>query len=470
MKTYNRLFHMEQKLVALCVASVVLTGGAELLYGKTISENSPAPIRKKSDEAIAPIILATENTEAARLTNLGLQDVLLGYDSRARAYFNEVLTMEDSALALCGLMLLEQHNRADYSQQLKKLTDIINSENFFATPQEMFYVETFLKLISGDVHGAATDFAERAQLYRRDILAGCWSVSLLHSLQQSTAAAQARELYEKHETNPLCQFVYCLSYTTVPQEVPQEIIKLAKQCTDAFNNNPIVLHVTGHLLFQNSMYREASDYFSQEIDMLRQDNLTECYEYYRASLYHAAAKHRIKPGTQGTITKRQFADGIVSPADVLYRWEVMSLSMRELLLRKQVPTANEVRQAFADYVPHETLADDDAAHEFGECLKCILQMRVLLNTKHREKAQEVLLKAEEHYNRMRDARTYFQQKSVSYLIAFERALDCAETALHFGRSLMYKDSCSMWNDKVNQALQRQNQSRMLPPMLFRKSD
>ena len=470
MKTNNRLFHMEQKLVALCVASVVLTGGAELLYGESISDNTPALLCEKSDEAVAPIILATENTEAARLTNLGLQDVLLGYDSRARAYFNEVLTMEDSALALCGLMLLEQHNRADYSQQLKKLSDIISSENFFATPQEMFYVETFLKLISGDVQGAATDFAERVQQYRRDILAGCWSIALLHSLQQSDATTQARKLYEKHATHPLCQFVYCLSYTTVAKEVPHEIIESAKQCANAFKAHPMVLHVTGHLLFLNSTYREASEYFAQEKDMLRQDNLTDSYEYYRASLYHAAAKQRIKSGAQGTIAKRQFADGIVSPADVLYRWEVMSLPMRELLFRKQVPTANEVRQVFSIYVPHETLADDDAAHEFGECLKCILQMRVLLNSKRNKKALEILLKAEEHYKRLRDARTYLQQKSVSYLFSYERALDCAETALHFGRSLMYKESCSMWNKKVNQALQHQNQSRMLPPMLYKQSD
>lgn len=470
MKTNNRLFHMEQKLVALCAASVVLTGGAELLYGENISDNSPALLCEKSDEAIAPIILATENAEAARLTNLGLQDVLLGYDSRARAYFNEVLTMEDTALALCGLMLLEQHNRADYSQQLKKLTDIINSENFFATPQEMFYVETFLKLIAGDVLGAATDFAERAQQYRRDILAGCWSVALLHSIQQSDATTQARALYEKNATHPLCQFVYCLSYATSPQKAPHEIIELSKQCTDAFKKHPMLLHVTGHLLFQNSMYPEASEYFSQEMDMLGRDNLTDSYEYYRASLYHAASNQCIKSGTQGTITKRQFTDGIVSPADVLYRWEVMSLPMRELLFRKQVPSANEVRQAVACYVPHETLADDDAAHEFVECLKCILQVRVLLNSQRNKKAQEILLKAEQHYNRMRDARTHFQQKSISYLISYTRALDCAETALHYGRSLMYKDSCSMWNDKVNQALQHQNQSRMLPPMLFRKFD
>ena len=462
---------MEQKLVALCVASVLLTGGAELLYGESISEKSPALLPEENQlEAIAPIILATENTEAARLINLGLQDVLLGYDSRARVYFEKVLTMEDSALALCGLMLLEQHNRAEYSQQLKKLTDVINSENFFATPQEMFYVETFLKLVSGDVHGAANDFAERSKNYRRDIAAGCWAVSLLHYLQQSNASAQAQELFKRHPENPLCQYLYCLSYETSSQLVPREIIELSRSCAESLQRHPMVLHLTGHLLFKNSEYAKASELFSQEIEILNPDNLSDSYERYRASLYRAAALQRMNNVSHETLPTHCLTDDMVTPSDILYRWEVMSLPMRELLFTKRVPSANEVRQAIKRYVPHETFADDDATHEYGECLKCILQLRVLVNSKRSKKAQETLLKAEQHYNRMRDARAHLQQKSMSYLISYKRALDCAEAALYFGRSLVYKDSCSMWNDKVNQALQRQNQSRMLPPLLFKESE
>lgn len=478
MKT-NRLFHMEQKLVALCVASVLLTGGAELLYARNnqITESPALLPSVNTEEALEQIILATENTEVARLINLGLQDALLGYDSRARVFFYRALELEPHApLALCGLMMLEQHNRSDYTQQLKRLTDVINSPDFMATPQEMFYVETFLKLISGDVIGAAEDFRNRSKKYRADILSACWSVTLLHAAQDTSAMQQAEELHKKHPQHPLCSFVYCRLFES-SATVPQEIETLAYNCAENLNHHPIALHLAAHLLFHNSKLNDASRLLHEERTKLMADISTQnipqhdAYELLRAELYLVSIQNSYPASMKlfrDYFSEHSMGKDLLTRKDVLFRWEMMTLPMRLLILRADVPDADEVRAALAYNVPHETFIEDDAAHHFGECLKKILQLRVLHAGKRIKKAHALLQQAEYHFKQLRDNRTHLAQKSISYLVCYQRALDCADTSLSFARSLLYTDSSSMWKDKVDSSLNQQSQSRMLPPMLLKK--
>lgn len=470
---------MEQKLVALCVASVLLTGGAELLYAQSNQPTkSPALLSSvNTEEALEQIILATENTEVARLINLGLQDALLGYDSRARAYYIRALEIEaDSPLALCGLMMLEQHNRREYSQQLKRLTDIISNPDFVATPQEMFYVETLLKLISGDVKGAAEDFLQRSKRYRADILSACWSVALLHAANDDTAKTHAKELCELHPGHPLCTFLYCQLFES-SSTIPHEIEELTLSCSEKLNRHPMALHLAGHILFKNYKSEKAARLFHEERIKLKADvdakiiPADDAYELLRAELYLMSVQESCADSMKlfnEIFSFHSTGKELVARKDILLRWELMTLPMRMLALRTAVPNADEVRKAIAYNVPHETFIDDDSAYHFGECLKCILQLRVLHRNKRIKKAHTLLQQAEYHFEQLRDNRTYLAQKSMSYLVSYQRALDCAETSLDFARSLLYTDSSSMWNDRVESSLNQQLQPRMLPPMLLKK--
>ena len=467
MKT-NRLFHMEQKLVVLCVASVMLTGGAELLYGQNNQCNSPALPLQRNEEAVETIILATENMEVSRLVNLGLQDTLLGYDSLARVRFHQALQQEpNAALALCGLMLLEYHNHAEYSQLLNQLTNIINSAEYMATPQEIFYVETFLKLISGDVKGAATDFEQRSELYRADILSGCWAIALRHAAHEESAIPMAKELYERNPKHPLCAFLYCQGYES-RQEIPTDILKLSLMSAEKLERHPMALHLAAHLHFRSNDLGTAEKLLHEEHSVLTQQLNAyaippeDAYELIRADLYLSTVLQN-----ENTLCKQTLKRESIARADILYRWEVMTLPMRALILRSTVPSAKEVRKAAQCNVPHETFLDDQLAYHFGECLKSVLQVRVLHHSKRREKALDVLQKAEHHYEQLRDSRSQFSQKSMTYLMCYRRALDCAEMSLAFARALLYKDSSSIWNEKLEQGLKNPLQLRMLPPMLFR---
>lgn len=466
---------MEQKLVILCVASVMLTGGAEPLFGQNNSE-VPCPARHKQEEkSVEEIVLATENSEASRIINLALQDTLLGYDSRARARFIRVLNLEpQSAIALCGLMLLEQSDRTQYSQQLQQLTAIINSPDFLATPEELFYIETFLKIISGDVIGAAEDFAKRSERYRADVLSACWAVSMYHSIGDKIKAQEiSQRMHDKFPDNLLCQYMRCLVFEK-EKEIPCEIIKLSKELSAAWENHPMVIHLTGHLMYNNGMFAEAKDYFRRERNIIHENirelhiDKSDLFELHRAGLYEHAS---VSKGGSPTfhmelLNEGQLEKEIRNRGDVLYRWEVMTLPMRELVMRSTPPSAKEVRQAAQYSVPHETIVDDELCHQFSECLKSVLQVRVLVNSKRMNKANDVLEKAEQAYIRLRDARSSISMKSMSYLICYMRALDCAETSLNIARSLVFNDSSSMWNIKVQDSLLHQKQYRMLPPMLM----
>ncbi len=473
MKT-KQLFHMEQKLVILCAVSAILAGGAEPLYGKEHNDVPCPALQQNEEKAVEEIVLATENNEAARIINLALQDTLLGYDSRARAHYIRALNLEpQSAIALCGLMLLEQSDRNQYAKQLQQLTAIINSPDFLATPEELFYIETFLKIISGDASGAANDFAKRAERYRADIPAACWAVSLYHSIgDEEKALSLAKHLYEKQADNILCQYLHCLVYEN-HQEVPEAIVSLSCETCNAWNHHPMVVHLAGHLMFRNHMYTEAKDFFHLERKRIRDDcrsfalDASDAFELHRAGLYEYAAALQSGSHTfhMELLHERRLENEIQNRGDVLYRWEVMTQPMRELVMRTTPPSAKEVRQASLLAVPHETILDDDLCHHFSECLKSVLQLRVLVDSKRMNKANKVLEKAEQSYIRLRDSRDSISMKSMSYMICYMRALDCAETSLNIARSLVFKDSVSMWNKKVQESLLHQKQFRMLPPML-----
>lgn len=473
MKT-KQLFHMEHQLVILCAVSAIMAGGAEPLYGQNDIDVPCPALQQNEERAIENIVLATENREAAEIINLALQDTLLGYESRARAYYIKALNIEpQSAIALCGLMLLEQADRSLYTQQLQQLTAIINSPDFLATPEELFYIETFLKIISGDVVGAADDFAERSARYRADVLAACWSISLYHSIgDQDKSHALARQLYEKHPDNILCQYLHCLVYENY-DVVPDEIIKLSRETCNAWRHHPMVSHLAGHLMYSNGMYGEAKNLFNQERNGIRQDIVkfgideSDAFELHRAGLYECACAIKNESATfhMELLNERKLEKEIHNRGDVLYRWEVMTQPMRELIVRTSAPTAQEVRRASQVSVPHEKILDDDLCHHFSECLKSVLQVRVLMNNNRSNKANEVLDKAETAYNLLRSSRDSLSTKTVSYKLCYIRALDCAETSLNIARSLVFKDSSAMWNKKVRESLLQQKQYRMLPPLL-----
>lgn len=472
MKT-KQLFHMEQKLVILCAASAILAGGAEPLYGQNNNDVPCPALHPDEERAVEEIVLATENRETSRIINLALQDTLLGYDSRARAYYIRALNLEpQSAIALCGLMLLEQSDRSQYTQQLQQLTAIINSPDFLATPEELFYIETFLKIISGDVSGAADDFAKRSERYRADILTACWAVSLYHSLgDEEKSRSLSQRLFEKHSENVLCLYLHCLVYEN-EKKIPCEIIKLSRELSASWHH-PMVLHLSGHLMNRNGMFAEARDCFCRERNIIRGDILAfridkrDSFELHRAGLYECASalKSSGPEFHMELLNEAKLEKEVLHRGDVLYRWEVMTQPLRELVMRPTPPSAKEVRRAVQSSVPHETIVDDDLCHQFSECLKSVLQVRVLVNSKRMNKANEVLEKAEQAYIRLRDSRDSLSMKSMTYTICYMRALDCAETSLNIARSLVFSDSASMWNNKVQDSLHQQKQFRMLPPML-----
>lgn len=221
------------------------------------------------------------------------------------------------------------------------------------------------------------------------------------------------------------------------------------------------------------MFAEARDCFCRERNIIRQDiqafriDKRDSFELHRANLYeYASALKNSGPAFHmELLNEGKLEKEVLHRGDVLYRWEVMTQPMRELVMRSTPPTAKEVRQAAQSSVPHETIVDDELCYHFSECLKSVLQVRALVNSKRMNKANEVLEKAEQAYIRLRDSRDNFSMKSMTYTICYMRALDCAETSLNLARSLVFSDSASMWNNKVQDSLHHQKQFRMLPPML-----
>ena len=469
-------------LVILCAASTIPVGGAELLSAHHETEQpTPLPYPAPSFVSEAPaakIIQATVDERVSTYNNLAIQDALMGYHTRARAYFNKALTHDAAnALAQCGLLIIEELNHEEKSKRIRSLKSILENPDLRLTPAEVFYVENFLLLANGDIHGAAQAFLKRAERYKADIMSGCWAAILLHyceqayddtgtvSENQQRALAIVERMLNRYPSHPLILYTRAAIEENAPH-VSDAALSAAEKSAQLLSQHPLARQLYGHLLYKSSSATRATSHLSAarrlfEQDRQNLDNLVDDdFELAAAELYEITAQIV----SCGKIKQNQFPQELHGEKRglVLRQWEQRSLPLRALLLRPVTPSAEEIKRT-SQYAYKNKEDADVSMLDFYDCLTATLQVKYLVKEGRIKTAHTCMQKAEEAYQRLLVPHGTYKQQSATYKICFKRAIDCAHLALNIARLSLYPESANIWQQNINRSVQEQ--PHLLPPMV-----
>ncbi len=433
------MFHMEHFSLFLCAATALSVGNAEVLA----SEMLPP----QWEDSLVAAASSCSNEESRTLTARGWQALLMGDDDLARTQFEVALARDEQALmARCGLLLL-----GDASQR-----ELIESslESAGLNPSEVFYVESFFKFLSGDREGAAKDFRERTRTFRADFFAGYWGIVLSHYCGQEAAARElCQSLLEREPQNPMLLFLRALSEEQ-ESAVSEEALQAAKRCTELLCTEAMPFQLYGHLLFRSGRVEESVEVF--ESARQKADGTL----FYAASLYKATALWCLHRDQESLDLRRELNASMVltkapqSDAERLWRWEVNTLPLRILVLRKELPTGTEIRLAVKAATPETKWEEDAAVLLYRDALAAVLYARL-------KKDARQLNKAEECYKRFlaMGAGDAAPMSKSCYL----RAKAALEIALNAARAELFSEQTKdIWNSNKEELLQ-QPTSRLLPP-------
>lgn len=433
------MFHMEHFSLFLCAATALSVGNAEVLA----SEMLPP----QWEDSLVAAASSCSNEEGRTLTARGWQALLMGDDDLARTQFEVALVRDEQALmARCGLLLL-----GDASQR-----ELIESslESAGLNPSEVFYVESFFKFLSGDREGAAKDFRERTKAFRADFFAGYWGIVLSHYCEQESAARElCQSLLEREPQNPMLLFLRALSEEQ-ESAVSEEALQAAKRCTELLCTEAMPFQLYGHLLFRSGRVEESVEVF--ESARQKADGTL----FYAASLYKATALWCLHRDQESLDLRRELNASMVlakapqSDAERLWRWEVNTLPLRILVLRKELPTGTEIRLAVKAATPETKWEEDAVVLLYRDALAAVLYARL-------KKDARQLNKAEECYKRFlaMGAGDAAPMSKSCYL----RAKAALEIALNAVRAELFSEQTKdIWTSNKEELLQ-QPTSRLLPP-------
>lgn len=382
------MFHVEQNIIFLTAAVMMITAAS----------------LQAQEEALSHLALASENAEAVRHTNLGLQDFLLGWRDGAVYHFRAALH-EDPNLLLASVALLQlEYSRLTPDERQQRRQDIQSRlERTPMTPTEGFYLTCFLQALTFNTQELKTSLVQHSARYRADILAACWLIMLQHtatpsydehgnpSPSQQKALALIRQLDAAYPEHGLICYTRAKIEEIAPQ-ISEEALQSAEKCVRLLSGHPMATRLYGHLLYRVGKASQAAELFKQSAHQAHQqlqawnlpdDALVLESLLYQATALWAAGQDRASLSCRRNLFKNhQFQD----------HWEAATLPLRVLVGRKEAPTSGELKAAYrvacqAQLSP-DTLPVRDSLHH-------LLQIRRMLHQGQRTQA----LRSLEHWER-----------------------------------------------------------------------
>lgn len=425
-------FRPHSFLVFTCAAGLCCAGGADVM--------------PPTQAVQLPMGIITTQEQTKELISLGWQEQLVGNSEGARAYFERALQQEAQPMALAGLLMLTPSGSEEYSRLLRQLRELMAQQSSLS-PMEGFYLNTFLKLISGDLHGAAKDFRTRALRYRADRFSTCWALVLGHYAGQGSELQEVlQNATRRFHDHPYILFASALQEELSPQ--PTEIsLQQAAKAAQLLPQSPHVHWLHAHLLYRAGRHQKATQIFKQAHKLSAP--YSECW--YATGLYMATAQHS------------SFPSDCTNRNDVPARWEVHTLPMRLLLFQKNNPSAKMIQRAVA---ASRRSGAGEAYQHYTQCLYSALQVRFLVARKRTKAATVAMKKSEEAAHLFHVARTATPAANAMELSCMQRAELACKFAVLSARCHLYPDSLSLWNDSLAE-LEKNPPSRMLPPIVPR---
>ncbi len=434
--------------------------------------------------------MAGDNAECSSAIQLGIRDLLMGWDEMAHVHFRAAVAADEHcALAWSGLMLTDGP-----TEEARNALENIFAEDIPATPQESALLSTWLRLVLGEAEGAGDEFAERAAQFRNDTLSACWAIRLLHDRyeemdgkprpRQQRALDIAAQLYARKPQDALVAYLRAWVEESSPSP-SDDALAAARSAAEAMPTHPAAQLLCGHLLFRRGELKEAVSYLQRASECATearknvphgtfhaagQGTGPECgvlelrARLYESTLLWLSGETRASLQRQTELLKlAEKHTGEAGPELVLLRWEVRTLPLRLLMLSPQLPSDAQVAAATEAAVP-PGLAKDEPLRAYGDCLRFCLVARQRAAAGQRGQAQRCLSAAEERLKQLEAARDTCAEQGGPMESAWLRACDACKMALYAADAAVYPDSADIWLQNLERYQQRPT-SLLMPPVL-----
>lgn len=429
-----------------------------------------------------PLII--ENDTVKRRIEGGMIDLLLGWEEHARVQFAHaieegVATGNTSLMAYCGMMLAcEKADERDANRMLLQE----NIDSIFATPVEIFYLSTFLKLMSGEIMGAADDFALRSSQYKRDKFSALWACMLYHCSEagydilgrpnrnQARALELASSLYNSNPQDALVCYVRAYIEEAAPN-ISGEALEAARKSTLGLPNHPMPRLLYGHLLYRMERAEEAIFQFKKAVELSKNGEIRASERRLQmiAELYEATALWSAGKTDEALQCRRAMnsvsinRENINDSAEVLRRWEANTLPLRVLVLREKPPGVLEIRAAANAATPKPALEDDDPVLLVRDCLRSALYARARMRQNDSENAQKSLQLARESFEKFQETQQDVFKRGNHYITPWFRAEEACRIAILAAGADVFPDADESWKNLAEGIKQPANM--LMPPPL-----
>lgn len=426
-------------------------------------------VDSSAENPVISLAIINDNPEVSRHLNLGLQCCLLNYQEKARYHFRQSIAADDTCpLAHVGMLMVCASGSPEYKKHLSAVNTLLDSA--MLTPVEEWYLSTFLQYIAGDLQGTAAAFRERAEIYRRDIMAACWDIVLNHyaAEQGGNIVLRADKLVQMHPDNALVLFCRALldEYSARPTA---EALQAAQKASELLPCCPVPHQLYGHLLRRSGRMEEASSYYLTALKAAENDlihiSLSDAATYRAVCLSEVTAYWQA--GKKIDALQRCFkltreARKGAGEGDMLMHWEARTLPLRLLVLQPTPPAGAAINAASkACNAP-----DEDPVRLVQDCLVAAIQTRSLAESGRKSIAIHTLQKAEKLFSELRQISEPMSRAGGLQLTCYTRALNACYGALLRARIALYTDSTDLWQPLLDEHLVKP-ESRFLPPILPR---
>ncbi len=453
-----------------------------------VQAESSAPV-----PAFFLLSMATESTEASDTTQLGIRDMLLGWDEMARLYFRTAVKADrNCALAWCGLMLTEEPT-AESRNELER----IFAADCPATPPEMNLLTTLLRLVRGEHVGAGEEFAERATQFRADTLSACWAAYLLRDGYEEIVGKplpnQQRSLemiesqYTRKPQDPMVAYLRGWVEESAP-EPSDAALAAAQYAAETLREHPAPQLLYGHLLFRKgrldealAAVRRASQYAEEQRKNVPHGTMEQApTEPYPLEMWPLEIRSRLYESTilflkgdvaasrklQSELAAKAHAVSAslaAAPGAILLQWEARTLPLRLLVLAPKKPADAQVSAAVKLACPSTADKQDPVFHAC-ECLRFCLVARQRAGGKRQAQAIRCLESAEASLSKVAAAKDACRVQGAYALSAWSRMHEACRLAILAAKSAVYSKTESIWTQSLNEGLKRPA-TLLMPPVL-----
>jgi len=462
------MFYVEQIIAFIGVASICLGAAPSALP----TQPCPAP------EPSFSLPLASDSTDAAQETALGLEFLLYGDETSACRHLTAARTLDPaSPLPLVGLALL-----AHDSSERTALLDLLRKEieQAQATPVEAFYLSAFLKLLEGKTAEAAQEFSNRAARYTRDHFSAAWAILLSHyshptfdsegnfhiEHQESLKRAESFLTSVGKEFLPACYLRAIIEESQV--EISETALAAASHFAQGMPDSPVALHLYAHLLYKSGRYSEAADYFHRAYESAQRHENTMLR--LRARLYESVALWSAKKDKAALAIRRElnalkYTAETLDELNVFLTWESHTLPLRILVLRDKLPTRSELKAALNAAAPQNNSHAIVAGA--AQCIADTLSARILSCAGKRTQAICMLNTAENNFKQWELQETAARDSQIM-LTPFKRLHSACLIAIYKAKAEIYPSSSDTWNDYLDKTIRQAYQNASLTPVIPRR--